>query len=67
MLTDKELEIVMMELETFVYENHFTKALLNLTWFDDMEGIVTRNSKDYKEAGINVWFPEQILQEYHKI
>lgn len=56
------------------------KKALELDWKDfedavqysvallgDMEGIVTRNPKDYKKAGVNVWLPEQILQEYHNV
>lgn len=30
----------------------------------EMEGIVTRNPKDYKEADIDIWLPEKLLQEF---
>ena len=32
--------------------------------FSEMDGIVTRNPKDYREADISVWTPEEILQKY---
>lgn len=31
---------------------------------NDMEGLVTRNFKDYEGADISIWSPEQILREY---
>lgn len=37
----------------------YSVALLN-----EMEGLVTRNPRDYKEADISIWSPEQILKEY---
>lgn len=30
----------------------------------EMDGIVTRNPKDYKKADIKVWSPEQILKSF---
>lgn len=35
----------------------YSVALLN-----EMDGIVTRNSDDYQEAKIPIWFPEQALE-----
>lgn len=32
----------------------------------EMEGIVTRNPKDYENADINIWLPEQIIKDYEK-
>ncbi len=56
-----------------VSENIIKKAL-ELPWKDfedsvqysvallqEMEGIVTRNTNDYKEAEINIWTPEELL------
>ena len=50
---------------------------LNLGWKDfedavqysvalmaEMDGIVTRNPKDYEEVAINIWLPEQIVKEF---
>ena len=37
----------------------YSVALLN-----EMEGIITRNSKDYEQTDINIWSPEQVLKEY---
>lgn len=37
----------------------YSVALLN-----EMEGLITRNPKDYDGANINIWSPEQILKEY---
>lgn len=31
---------------------------------NDMEGLITRKSKDYQGADINIWSPEQALKEY---
>lgn len=46
--------------------NDFEDAVqYSVALFDDMEGIVTRNPKDYKESCIKVWLPEQILQKYY--
>lgn len=54
------------------------KSALELSWSDfedavqysvallnEMEGVVTRNPKDYKDANINIWLPEQILQKFN--
>lgn len=30
----------------------------------EIEGLVTRNPKDYEGTDINIWLPEQILKEY---
>jgi|GEM_PF-1469659 len=32
-----------------------------------MDGIVTRNPRDYKKADMKVWSPEQILQRFHTL
>lgn len=37
----------------------YSVALLN-----EMEGIVTRNPKDYEEIDVGIWLPEKILKEY---
>lgn len=39
----------------------YSVALLN-----EMEGLITRNPKDYEGADINIWSPEQVLKEYVK-
>ena len=39
----------------------YSVALLN-----EMEGLVTRNPKDYEGTDINIWSPEQVLKEYVK-
>lgn len=36
----------------------------SIALLSDMDGLVTRNPKDYERADINIWFPEQILKEY---
>ena len=59
-----------------VSEEEILKAL-ELKWSDfedagqysvallsEMEGIITRNPKDYQEENINIWLPEKILQEF---
>lgn len=33
----------------------------SVAFLQEMEGIVTRNPNDYKEAGIKVWKPEELL------
>lgn len=35
----------------------YSVALLN-----DMDGIITRDPKDYQDAKIQVWLPEQVLE-----
>ena len=40
----------------------YAVALLN-----EMDGIVTRNPKDYKRADMKVWSPEQVLQKFQDI
>ena len=37
----------------------YSVALLN-----EMEGLVTRNPRDYERAGIEIWSPEQVLNVY---
>lgn len=37
----------------------YSVALLN-----EMEGLITRNPKDYEQTNINIWSPEQVLKEY---
>ncbi len=37
----------------------YSVALLN-----EMEGLITRNPKDYEQTDINIWSPEQVLKEY---
>ena len=37
----------------------YSVALLN-----EMEGLVTRNPRDYERAGIEIWSPEQVLSVY---
>lgn len=37
----------------------YSVALLN-----EMEGLITRNPKDYEETDIKIWSPEQILRQY---
>ena len=37
----------------------YAVALLN-----EMDGIVTRNQKDYNRADMKVWSPEQVLQKF---
>ena len=37
----------------------YSVALLN-----EMDGLITRNPKDYEEVDINIWSPEQVLREY---
>ena len=39
----------------------YSVALLN-----EMEGLVTRNPRDYEGTDINIWSPEQVLKEYVK-
>lgn len=34
---------------------------------NEMDGIVTRNPKDYKRADMKVWSPEQVLQKFQDI
>lgn len=50
-----------LELEWNDFEDavQYSVALLN-----EMDGIVTRNPKDYKESCLNIWLPEQILKEF---
>lgn len=56
------------------------KVALELTWNDfeesvqyaialsnKMDGIVTRNPRDYKKADMKVWSPEQILQRFQSL
>lgn len=53
------------------------KEALELAWNDfedsvqyvialssEMDGIVTRNLKDYKRADVKIWSPEQILEVF---
>lgn len=45
--------------------NDFEDAVqYSVATLNEMDGIVTRNLKDYKEANIKVWSPEQILQQF---
>ncbi len=37
----------------------YSVALLN-----EMEGLVTRNPRDYERADISIWSPEQVLKVY---
>ncbi|MDE5801311.1 MAG: PIN domain-containing protein [Lachnospiraceae bacterium] len=37
----------------------YSVALLN-----EMEGLITRNFRDYEQTDINIWSPEQVLKEY---
>lgn len=44
--------------------NDFEDAVqYSVAVLSEMEGIVTRNPKDYKEADIDIWLPEKLLQE----
>lgn len=36
----------------------------SVAFLNEMDGLITRNSKDYEEADINIWSPEQVLREY---
>ena len=36
----------------------------SIAFLNEMDGLITRNSKDYEEADINIWSPEQVLREY---
>lgn len=37
----------------------YSVALLN-----EMDGVITRNPNDYKEADIRIWLPEQVLEVF---
>lgn len=37
----------------------YSAALLN-----EMDGIVTRNPRDYQDAAIRIWLPEQVLEAF---
>jgi len=50
------LELIWNDFEDSV---QYSVALLN-----EMDGIVTRNPKDYEDAAIPIWEPEGILQEF---
>ncbi len=36
----------------------------SVAFLNEMDGLVTRNSKDYVDAEIPIWEPEQILQKF---
>ena len=36
----------------------------SVAFVNEMDGLITRNPKDYEEADINIWSPEQVLREY---
>ena len=36
----------------------------SVAFLNEMDGLITRNPKDYEEADINIWSPEQVLSEY---
>ena len=36
----------------------------SVAFLNEMDGLITRNPKDYEEADINIWSPEQVLREY---
>ena len=38
----------------------------SVAFLNEMDGLITRNPKDYEEADINIWSPEQVLKEYVK-
>ena len=53
------MELAWNDFEDYV---QYAVALLN-----EMDGIVTRNPKDYKRADMKVWSPEQVLQKFQDI
>ena len=62
-VSEKEIEEAL-ELAWNDFEDsvQYAVALLN-----EMDGIVTRNPKDYKRADMKVWSPEQVLQKFQDI
>lgn len=62
-VSEKEIEEAL-ELAWNDFEDsvQYVVALLN-----EMDGIVTRNPKDYKRADMKVWSPEQVLQKFQDI
>ena len=62
-VSEKEIEEAL-ELAWNDFEDsvQYAVALLN-----EMDGIVTRNPKDYKRADMKVWRPEQVLQKFQDI
>ena len=62
-VSEKEIEEAL-ELAWNDFEDsvQYAAALLN-----EMDGIVTRNPKDYKRADMKVWSPEQVLQKFQDI
>ena len=62
-VSEKEIEEAL-ELSWNDFEDsvQYAVALLN-----EMDGIVTRNPKDYKRADMKVWSPEQVLQKFQDI
>ena len=59
-VSEKEIEEAL-ELAWNDFEDsvQYAVALLN-----EMDGIVTRNQKDYNRADMKVWSPEQVLQKF---
>lgn len=59
-VSEKEIEEAL-ELSWNDFEDsvQYAVALLN-----EMDGIVTRNQKDYNRADMKVWSPEQVLQKF---
>ena len=62
-VSEKEIEEAL-ELAWNDFEDsvQYAVALLN-----EMDGIVTRNPKDYKRADMKAWSPEQVLQKFQDI
>ena len=56
---EESLELAWNDFEDSV---QYAVALLN-----EMDGIVTRNPKDYKRADMKVWSPDQVLQKFQDI
>ena len=62
-VSEKEIEEALeLAWNDFADSVQYAVALLN-----EMDGIVTRNPKDYKRADMKVWSPEQVLQKFQDI
>lgn len=47
--------------------NDFEDAVqYSVAFLSEMDGIITRNIKDYRDANMNIWLPEQILERFTK-